>query len=190
HRSTLYNRAIGAGAKPQMPMADQFWGDRAGAVSDPAGYTWWIATRKEDLTKTEIQQRPAEFFHQRAKQAPYSGLAEILTAESASARTPPACPVVRRHGSRGGRDRHGAPARAVWRRSHGHHSLWCRLLPRVHAVRAARSRRRADGEGRHQRRAGGRVHLEPLGAAGWGFSVRLDGARARSSSSGRHQSDS
>jgi PhnB protein len=67
---TLYNRAIGAGAKPQMPMADQFWGDRAGAVADPAGYTWWIATRKEDLTKTEIQQRAAEFFKQMAQQAP------------------------------------------------------------------------------------------------------------------------
>jgi PhnB protein len=66
----LYNRAIGAGAKPQMPMADQFWGDRAGAVADPAGYTWWIATRKEDLTKTEIQQRAAEFFKQMAQQAP------------------------------------------------------------------------------------------------------------------------
>jgi PhnB protein len=67
---TLYNRAVSAGAKPQMPMADQFWGDRAGAVADPAGYTWWIATRKEDLTKTELQQRAAEFFKQMAQQAP------------------------------------------------------------------------------------------------------------------------
>jgi PhnB protein len=59
---TLFNRAVGAGAKVQMPLDDQFWGDRAGAVADPAGYTWWIATRKEDLTQTEIQQRAAEFF--------------------------------------------------------------------------------------------------------------------------------
>ena len=63
----LFNRAVGAGAKVQTPMDDQFWGDRAGAVADPAGYTWWIATRKEDLTKAEIQQRAAEFFKQMAQ---------------------------------------------------------------------------------------------------------------------------
>jgi PhnB protein len=58
----LFNRAVSAGAKVQMPMDDQFWGDRAGAVADPAGYTWWIATRKEDLKPAEMQQRAAEFF--------------------------------------------------------------------------------------------------------------------------------
>jgi PhnB protein len=63
----LFNRATGAGAKVQMPLADQFWGDRAGAVADPEGYTWWIATRKEDLTQQEIQQRAAEFFKQTAQ---------------------------------------------------------------------------------------------------------------------------
>ena len=57
-------RRGGPGAKVQMPMADQFWGDRAGAVADPAGYTWWIATRTEELTEAEIQQRAAEFFKQ------------------------------------------------------------------------------------------------------------------------------
>jgi PhnB protein len=58
----LFNRAVGAGAQVQMPLDNQFWGDRAGAVADPEGYTWWIATRKEDLTQTEMQQRAAEFF--------------------------------------------------------------------------------------------------------------------------------
>jgi uncharacterized glyoxalase superfamily protein PhnB len=60
----LFNRAVGAGAKVQMPLADQFWGDRGGAVADPEGYTWWIATRKENLTQAEMQQRAAEFFKQ------------------------------------------------------------------------------------------------------------------------------
>ena len=64
----LFNRAVGAGARVEMPMADQFWGDRAGAVADPAGYTWWIATRKEDLSHAEIQQRAAEFFKSMAQQ--------------------------------------------------------------------------------------------------------------------------
>ena len=61
----LYNRALAAGAKvlegPMGQMGDQFWGDRAGSIKDPAGYLWTIATRKEDLTPEEIQQRQAEF---------------------------------------------------------------------------------------------------------------------------------
>jgi len=64
---TLFNRAVNAGAKVQMPLEDQFWGDRAGAVADPEGYSWWIATRKEDLTPAEMQQRAAEFFKQMAQ---------------------------------------------------------------------------------------------------------------------------
>jgi uncharacterized glyoxalase superfamily protein PhnB len=59
-----FNRAVGAGAQIQMPLADQFWGDRGGAVADPCGYTWWIATHKEDLTHVEIQERAAAFFKQ------------------------------------------------------------------------------------------------------------------------------
>jgi PhnB protein len=66
---SLFTQAVGAGATVQMPMADQFWGDRAGAIADPAGYTWWIATRKEDLTSAEIQQRAAEFFKQMGQSA-------------------------------------------------------------------------------------------------------------------------
>ncbi|HEY7500427.1 MAG TPA: VOC family protein [Vicinamibacterales bacterium] len=63
---TLFNRAVGAGAEVTMPMADQFWGDRGGALKDPEGYTWWIATRKEDLTPGEIKNRADEFFKQAA----------------------------------------------------------------------------------------------------------------------------
>ena len=60
----LFKRAIAAGATEQMPMGDQFWGDRAGSIADPAGYSWWIATRKEDLTPDEIRQRADEVFKQ------------------------------------------------------------------------------------------------------------------------------
>lgn len=60
----LFNRAVAAGATVQMPLENQFWGDRGGAVADPAGYTWWIATRVEDLTQEEIKQRAAEYFKQ------------------------------------------------------------------------------------------------------------------------------
>ena len=65
----LFNQAVGAGAAVVVPLGDQFWGDRGGAVTDPAGYTWWIATRKEDLTTAELEQRAAEFYKQMAQMA-------------------------------------------------------------------------------------------------------------------------
>ena len=65
----LFKRATGAGAKVHMPLEDQFWGDRAGAVADPAGYMWWIASHKETLTKEEIDERAAAFFKQHAPTA-------------------------------------------------------------------------------------------------------------------------
>jgi PhnB protein len=52
--------AIDAGAKVTMPVADQFWGDRFGTVSDPFGHHWAIATHKEDLTPKEIAERGRE----------------------------------------------------------------------------------------------------------------------------------
>ena len=61
----LFNRAVAAGAKvfnnAMGQMQDQFWGDRAGTVTDPHGYNWTIATHKEDLTKQEMEQRQAEW---------------------------------------------------------------------------------------------------------------------------------
>lgn len=65
----LFERAVAAGATVQMPLADQFWGDRAGAIADPAGYTWWIATRKEDFTEQELKARADAFFKQMAEPA-------------------------------------------------------------------------------------------------------------------------
>ena len=68
----LFNRAIAAGAKtmdgPMGKVSDQFWGDRAGTLTDPAGYQWTIATHKEDLTKQEMEQRTAEFMKSFAQQ--------------------------------------------------------------------------------------------------------------------------
>jgi PhnB protein len=64
----LFNRAVAAGGQVRMPIADQFWGDRCGAVSDPHGYTWSIATRKEDVPREEMERRAAEFFKQFAEQ--------------------------------------------------------------------------------------------------------------------------
>src|ERR1051325_2168041 len=68
----IFNRAIAAGAKVAGPMGqlqDQFWGDRSGTFSDPFGYTWSVATRKEDLTRDEMEQRGAKFFKEQAQHA-------------------------------------------------------------------------------------------------------------------------
>jgi PhnB protein len=65
----LFNRAVGAGGKIQMPIEDQFWGDRAGALADPAGYTWWISTRKQEFTPEEMKQRAEEYFKNMAHSA-------------------------------------------------------------------------------------------------------------------------
>ncbi len=68
----LYDRAVAAGAQvppgPMGKMADQFWGDRCGTFTDPHGYQWTIATRKEDLTPQEMKQRQDEFMKQFADQ--------------------------------------------------------------------------------------------------------------------------
>jgi PhnB protein len=64
----LFNRAVGAGAEVRMAVADQFWGDRTGNLTDPHGYSWTIATHKEDLTPEEIKQRQDEFMKQFAPQ--------------------------------------------------------------------------------------------------------------------------
>jgi len=62
---SVFNRAVAAGAQvppgPMGRMADQFWGDRSGTFTDPHGYQWTIATRKEDLKPEEIKQRMDEF---------------------------------------------------------------------------------------------------------------------------------
>ncbi len=55
-------RAVDAGATVRQPLADQFWGDRWGAVLDPFGYEWGIGSRKEILPREEIERRGREFF--------------------------------------------------------------------------------------------------------------------------------
>ena len=53
----LAQRAVAAGAKLLIPIADQFYGDRAGRLADPFGHIWVIATRREEVSLEEIQRR-------------------------------------------------------------------------------------------------------------------------------------
>jgi PhnB protein len=63
-----FKQAIAAGATPVMPVADMFWGDRAGSLKDPFGYQWMVATHKRDMTKDQIRAEAETFFAQMAKQ--------------------------------------------------------------------------------------------------------------------------
>jgi PhnB protein len=51
-----FEKAVKAGASAIMPVQDMFWGDRIGAVKDPFGHNWTLATHTKDLTPEEIEQ--------------------------------------------------------------------------------------------------------------------------------------
>ena len=49
-----FAQAVAAGATVTMPVADMFWGDRFGALQDPFGHKWSIATHTRDLSPQEV----------------------------------------------------------------------------------------------------------------------------------------
>ena len=49
-----FKKAVAAGGTEKMPVEDMFWGDRIGALTDPFGYTWMLATHVADLSPEEI----------------------------------------------------------------------------------------------------------------------------------------
>ena len=53
-------RAVAAGAKVVMPVADQFWGDRYGKLEDPFGHQWSVATHVRDLSADEMREAMAK----------------------------------------------------------------------------------------------------------------------------------
>lgn len=62
-----FQQAVAAGATVIYPVAEMFWGDRAGHLKDPFGYQWMIATHKRDMTKEQIRKEAEAFFAQMAK---------------------------------------------------------------------------------------------------------------------------
>lgn len=55
--NSTVERALANGARLLMPLADQFWGDRTAWVMDPAGHVWTIASRIEETTEHEREER-------------------------------------------------------------------------------------------------------------------------------------
>ena len=50
-----FDRAVKAGAEVEMPVMDQFWGDRYGKLKDPFGHKWSIATHTKDMSADEMK---------------------------------------------------------------------------------------------------------------------------------------
>src|SRR5206468_8818616 len=53
-------KAVKLGAAPKGPVMDMFWGDRCGAVVDPEGYTWMVATHVAEPTLQEMKTKMKE----------------------------------------------------------------------------------------------------------------------------------
>ncbi len=53
---TFVERAVKAGAKVTMPVADMFWGDRYGTLEDPFGHRWSVATPQRQVSMEEAVQ--------------------------------------------------------------------------------------------------------------------------------------
>jgi PhnB protein len=65
----VFNRAVQAGARVDMKLDNQFWGDRYGKFTDPFGHHWGVATHVEDVAPDEMKRRADEAFKQMAKTA-------------------------------------------------------------------------------------------------------------------------
>ena len=55
----LWQQAVDAGAKVNMPIDNQFWGERYGQLSDPYGHTWslsqQVAMSREEMKEKQEQ---------------------------------------------------------------------------------------------------------------------------------------
>jgi uncharacterized glyoxalase superfamily protein PhnB len=56
-----WKRAVDAGAKVTMPLADMFWGDRMGVVMDPFGNRWTLSQHMKDLSPEEMKKAEQDF---------------------------------------------------------------------------------------------------------------------------------
>jgi PhnB protein len=54
---TAVERALKAGATLVRSIKDEFYGDRVGMVADPFGYSWFVSSKKEEVSPEEMQRR-------------------------------------------------------------------------------------------------------------------------------------
>jgi len=56
----VFQQAVSAGAKVDMPVADLFWGDRYGKLTDPFGHSWSLGTHVRDVSPEEMKKAMQE----------------------------------------------------------------------------------------------------------------------------------
>ena len=61
----IFERAVAAGARVNMPLQDMFWGARYGKFVDPFGHEWGINQQLQELTPEETQAKADKFFARR-----------------------------------------------------------------------------------------------------------------------------
>src|SRR5579872_680339 len=88
-------KALAAGAKLVRPVQDQFYGERAGQIADPFGYTWIIATHKEDVSTEEMQRRLDEVLKQPNERLEEKMGSKPVVSKTESGETKKAVPYIR-----------------------------------------------------------------------------------------------
>ncbi len=68
--------AVAEGASLSRPIEDHSYGDRAGQLKDPFGYTWIVATHQKDVAMADMQKDFDEFLAERDKPESTSGKRE------------------------------------------------------------------------------------------------------------------
>ena len=58
----LWARALAAGAEVRHDLADTFWGERHGQLTDPFGHRWNLAQRIRDVPHDEVVAAAAKAF--------------------------------------------------------------------------------------------------------------------------------
>jgi PhnB protein len=58
----VFAQAIAAGAEVRQPLADMFWGDRHGQLTDPFGHRWNVSQHLRDVPHDEVVAAAAQAF--------------------------------------------------------------------------------------------------------------------------------
>ena len=66
---TVWNAALDAGASVCVSLADTYWGERFGRLTDPFGHVWSIAQRTEALSPAQVKARAEAWFQPVAVEA-------------------------------------------------------------------------------------------------------------------------
>jgi uncharacterized glyoxalase superfamily protein PhnB len=106
----VYARAVATGARGERDPEDQPYGDRSGTIRDPFGHRWQLATRIEDVSRDELEQRVSGGDY--SLQTPPSQLAAGTSLDYFTLPTPDAARSAAFYGPLFGWELHLSPAGA------------------------------------------------------------------------------